>query len=67
MKTLVELDEHLLKEAFRLTGAKTKRQVLNLSLEELVRQKRMISLKQRLGRTGLNLTLSRLEASRNAR
>lgn len=67
MKTIVDLDDRLLGEALRLTGARTKRQVINLSLEELVRRRRLDGLKAKLGRTKIDLTLARLERMRRGR
>ena len=36
MRTTIVLDERVVKEAMRLTGAKTKREVVNLALRDLV-------------------------------
>lgn len=40
MRTNIVLDEQLTLEAFALTGLKTKRELINLALKELVRSKR---------------------------
>ena len=37
MRTTVELDEKLLQDAMAATGAKKKRQILELALQEIVR------------------------------
>ncbi len=37
MRTTLDIDENLLKTALELTKAKTKREVVNRSLEELIR------------------------------
>ena len=37
MRTNVELDDALLEEAFRLTNVRTKKELLHLALQELIR------------------------------
>jgi len=64
MRTLIDIDEKTLKEALKLTKAKTKKEVVNLSLKELVRHKRIERLKSRLGKTDLDLDLKKLERIR---
>jgi len=64
MRTLIDIDEKTLKEALKLTKAKTKKEVVNLSLKELVRHKRIEKLKSRLGKTDLDLDLKKLERIR---
>lgn len=48
LRTNIELDEKLVGEAMRLTHKKTKKEVVNYALEELVRKlkrKKMLNLK----------------------
>jgi len=40
MRTTIEIDDKLLKEALALTKAKTKKELIHRSLEALIRQKR---------------------------
>ena len=40
MRTNIVLDEELVQEAFRLTDARTKRELIQLALEELIRVRR---------------------------
>lgn len=40
MRTNVELDDMLVEEAFRLTNVRTKKELLHLALQELVRSRR---------------------------
>jgi Arc/MetJ family transcription regulator len=40
MRTTVDLDEQLLDAALHLTGARTKSEVVNLALQELVRSRK---------------------------
>ena len=47
MRTNIDIDDNLLKEAIRLTGRKSKKDLVNHALEELVRlnkRKKMLSL-----------------------
>ena len=44
MRTDIVLDDDLVKEALALTGARTKREVVHLALQELVRSLRKKSL-----------------------
>ena len=51
MKTNIQIDDALVKEGFRLTGFKTKKDLVNHALSELVRrknQKRILSLKGKI-------------------
>ena len=40
MRTNVDLNDKLIEEAFALTGARTKKELLHLALQELVRVRR---------------------------
>jgi len=64
MKATVEIDEKLLEEAMQLTQARTKEELIQLSLLELIRQKRRERLRARLGRTEIALTLDDLQRMR---
>lgn len=51
MKTNIQIDDVLVKEGFRLTGFKTKKDLVNHALSELVRrknQKKILSLKGKI-------------------
>jgi Arc/MetJ family transcription regulator len=50
MRTTVVLDDELVAEAFALTGARTKKELLHLALEELVRARRRKDLTKLAGR-----------------
>ncbi|MBI3798733.1 MAG: type II toxin-antitoxin system VapB family antitoxin [Deltaproteobacteria bacterium] len=56
VRTTIELDEKLLQEAVIATGVKKKRQLIELALQEVVRQRRIDRLRQRLGKTSLTIT-----------
>ena len=40
MRTNIDLDDNLVREAFKLTGARTKRELVHLALGDLVRRLR---------------------------
>ena len=46
MKTLVDINEDVLKEAMKLSEAETKKEVITLALEELIKSKLREKLKQ---------------------
>ena len=50
MRTTLEIDERLLNEAIKLTKIGTKRELIRVSLEELIRQKRIERLISSLGK-----------------
>ena len=64
MRTTIEIDERLLREAMDITGAKKKRQCIELALQEVVRRKRLERLIQRLGKTPLTIDTDDLERLR---
>jgi len=48
--TNIDLDETLITEAMRLTGASTKREVVHLGLRELIRLARLRAVREHKGR-----------------
>ncbi len=44
MRTNIDLDDQLVEEAMQISGAKTKKDVVNLALRELVKAKRKRSI-----------------------
>lgn len=50
MRTNVVIDDALLEEAMRLTGAKTKKEVITKALEELVTTRKRLNLLDLAGR-----------------
>lgn len=64
MRTTLDIDIKLLEEAMRLTKAKSKKETIDVSLKELIRQRRRERLLSRLGRFKLDLTLKKLERLR---
>lgn len=49
MKTTVDVDDALVREAMRLYGAKTKKQIIEMGLEELLRANKRARLVEAFG------------------
>ena len=64
MRTTVEIQDDLLREAMIITGATKKRECIELALQEVIRQRRIERLIQRLGKTRLSMTLEDLQRMR---
>ena len=64
-KTTVIIDDKLLDEAMRVSGAKTKKEAITTGLRELIRRKNLEALRQELGTFDLALSLGDLEKLRN--
>jgi Arc/MetJ family transcription regulator len=64
-KTTVIIDDKLLDEAMRVSGAKTKKEAITTGLKELIRRKNIEALRQELGTFELALSLGDLEKLRN--
>lgn len=64
-KTTVVIDDELLDEAMRASGARTKKQAITTALKELVRRKNLEALRQEAGTYDLALSREELERLRN--
>jgi len=64
MRATVAIDDQLLEEAFRLSKLKTKRELINASLREFVRKKRLEHLASLQGSGAVSLTCEELEEYR---
>ena len=53
MRTNIVLDDNLVEEAFRLTDARTKRELIQLALKELIRVRRKLNLADLAGQIRL--------------
>ena len=53
VRTNIVLDDDLVEEAFALTGARTKRELVRLALEELIRTRKKKNLFDRAGKLEL--------------
>jgi len=65
-KTTVIIDDKLLKAAIEVTKAKSKREVIEKGLIELVHKKNIEALRKELGTFDLDLTLEKLNEIRKA-
>jgi Arc/MetJ family transcription regulator len=63
-KTTVVLDDRLIEEALKVTKLKTKRQVIEEGLKELIRKKKRELLRNELGTYDIELSLEELEKLR---
>jgi Arc/MetJ family transcription regulator len=67
MKTLVDINEDVLRKAMELSEAETKKGVIMLALEELIRSKLREKLKQSAGSGMIETRLSGLKRIRHRR
>ncbi len=67
MKTLIDVDEDILKRAMEITGARTKKETVNIALEELVKSGLRRQLKEMAGSGALDLSLAELKKLRRKR
>ncbi len=65
MRTTIDIDEKLLNEAMNVTNASTKRELIRISLQEVIRKAHVERLRKRLGKYTFDLTLDELEQIRN--
>lgn len=63
-KTTVFIDEDLIKDALRVTNLKTKKEVIEEGLRELLRLKNRELLRQELGTFDIDLTIEELKKRR---
>ena len=63
-KTTVVIDESLINEAIRVTNLKTKREVIEKGLKELLRTKNREMLRRELGTFDIDLSLKQLKKKR---
>ena len=65
-RTTIDIDEKLLEHAMRVIGAKTKTEVIDLALNELIRNREREHLLRELGTFDLDLDLAELRRLRQA-
>jgi Arc/MetJ family transcription regulator len=63
-KTTVEIDEKLLSRAMEISGAKTKKKVIEIGLKKLIKSMNRDQLKKELGTYDIDLSLEDLEKMR---
>lgn len=61
MRTTIDIDDKLLEEAKKLTGVKAKKELINLSLKEFIRRKKIKHLLSLYGSSLIDLTLEDVE------
>jgi Arc/MetJ family transcription regulator len=64
VRATIDIDDRLFEEARRLTSAKTKKELIHMSLSELVRKKRMEHLAGLYGSSAVDLTPEDVEEFR---
>ena len=64
MKTTLELDEKLIKEAMDLVGGKTMRATVEIALRELIAARRREELASMIGKTDFGMTVEDLQELR---
>lgn len=64
MRATIDIDDRLVEEAKKLTAIKTKKELLNLSLKELIRKKRLEHLLSLYGTSPIDTTLKDIERLR---
>ena len=67
MKTLVDLDERILREAMRVSEAATKKETITLALQELIKSQLRLKLRGLAGSGLLDTRLPELKKLRNRR
>lgn len=67
MRATIDIDEKLIEEAKKLTSIKTKKELINLSLKELIRKKRIEHLISLFGTSPIDISLSDIEKFREDR
>lgn len=66
-RMILDLDDRLLEEAKRLTGARTNRAAIQTALEEMVRRRRAAELAKLVGKVPIRLTQRALRVMREGR
>ncbi len=67
MKTLVDIDEDLLREAMELSRAPTKKETIRRALEEFIKSRHRQELKSMAGSGAVGMTLRELRRLRRRR
>ena len=65
MRSTIDIDERVLAEAMKVAHVRTKKELIDLSLKELVRTKRRERLLAKLGNFPLDISASQLEKMRS--
>lgn len=60
MKTLIDIDEKLIRRAQKISGAKSKKETVTYALQELLRSKKRLQLREMIGHYQHSMTLKEL-------
>ena len=67
MKTTVVIDDELMKQAMKVTRGRTKREVIEMGLRELVQRRNLDAFREELGTYDVGLTPGELDERRRNR
>jgi len=67
LKTLIDIEENILKEAMKIAGTHTKKETVKIALEELIKSRLRNKLKEMAGSGAVEMSLSDLEKLRSQR
>jgi len=67
VKTLIDIDDDILKEAMQIAGTHTKKETIKIALEELIKAKLRHKLKEMAGSGAVEMSHSELKRLRHKR
>ena len=67
MKTLIDIDEDILKKAMKISGVRTRKEAVNLALEEFIKGQLREQLKGMAGSGAVDMSLVELKKLRHQR
>jgi len=67
MRTLIDIDDGILKEAMDIAGTRTKKETVQIALEELIKAKLRHKLKEMAGSGAVEMSHSELNRLRHKR
>ena len=67
MKTLIDIDDNILKEAMKIAGTDTKKETVRIALEELIKARLRHNIKEMSGSGAVDLSHAELKKLRSKR
>jgi len=64
MRSTVDIDDKLIEKAKKLTGVKTKKELINISLKELIKKKKLEHLLSLYGKSPIDISVKDIEKFR---
>ncbi len=64
MRSTIDIDDKLIEKAKKLTGVKTKKEVIHISMKELIRKKKLEHLLSLYGKSPIDISVSDVEKFR---